>query len=129
MANSAAENVAPPLIGFRFEVVLTLNTSLPGVSSPICDAAFQECSGLDMTMEPKTLTQGGEHFRQNHRIGSVTNGRLTLRRGMTPNQHLWLWFAQAAIPGKNPTATGQIRMFNADGSDAITFVLDECLPV
>jgi phage tail-like protein len=128
MPNPGAENTVPPITAFRFEVLLTITASIAGVSSPVCDAAFQECSGLDMTMEPKTMTQGGDHQRQIHRIGPVTYGRLTLRRGMTSNHHLWHWFAAAAIPGKNPTASGQVRVLNADGSEALTFVLEACLP-
>ena len=130
MPNPTPETVTPPFVAFRFEVVLTLNGPVKGVDSPICDAAFSECSGLDMTMEPKTYVQGGEHYRQKHLMGPVSYGRLSLRRGMTSNHHLWMWFAEAAIPGTQPrTADAEVRVMDADGSPAITFLLDDCLPV
>lgn len=129
MANPSFESNVPPFINFRFEVVLTLDSDLPGVSSPICDAAFSECSGLEMSMEPKSMTQLGDHQQQIHRIGPVTYGRLTLRRGMTPNTDLWAWFSVAARPGKQTTATGEIRVKKADGSEAFTLLLKRCLPV
>ena len=129
MPNSGVETIVPPITAFRFEVVLNLSASIAGVTNPVCDAAFQECSGLEMTMEPKTLTEGGAHHRQIHRIGPVSYGRLALKRGMTANHHLWNWFSAAAIPGKNPMADGQVRVLNADGTEALVFVLEECLPV
>jgi phage tail-like protein len=128
MTNPAYESTTSPFINFRFEVILNLETSLNGVASPICDAAFSECSGLEMTMEPKTITQLGDHRRQIHRIGSVSYGRLTLRRGMTSNTHLWAWFDNAVRPGKNTTASGEIRVMQSDGTPAFTLELKECLP-
>ncbi len=125
----ANESTVPPMTAFRFEIVLTVTDSLPGVTNPVCDAAFAECTGLEMTMEPKSLTQGGDHTRQVHRIGPVTYGRLTLRRGMTQNTGLWAWFKAASLPGVNGAANGEIRMVNSDGTPALTFVLDDCLPV
>ena len=44
-----------PLTTFRFEVVLDLDQPVAGLKSPLCDAAFAECDGLEMTMEPKTV--------------------------------------------------------------------------
>jgi phage tail-like protein len=130
MPNPTPETVTPPLMSFRFEVVITLKDAIAGIDSPVCDAAFSECSGLDMTMEPKTYVQGGEHYRQKHLMGPVSYGRLSLRRGMTSNLHLWTWFAAAAIPGKQRhTADAEVRVMNTDGTPAMTFKLDDCLPV
>ncbi len=49
----------PPFTAFRFEVVLDLVTPVGGLTSPLCDAAFAECDGLEMTMEPKTINRAG----------------------------------------------------------------------
>lgn len=129
MADPSFETTTPPFINFRFEVVLTLAEALPGVRSPICDAAFSECSGLEMVMEPKSMTELGDHQRQIHRIGPVTYGRLVLRRGMTPNKHLWVWFNAAMRPGKKTSASGEVRVNQADGSEAFTLILQDCRPV
>jgi phage tail-like protein len=129
MSVSAAETVIQPFVAFRFEVVLTIDNPPPGVTNPVCEGAFSECSGLEMSMEPWTKVQGGSHNRQIHRIDKASYGRLTLRRGMTKNAHLWNWFAAVAQPGRKLSASGEVRMLNADGSEAVSFALDDCLPV
>lgn len=126
---AASENVTAPYSNYRFEVVLNLNNPPQGVSNPLCNGAFAECSGLDMTMEPKTYAQGGINTEQTHRPGPVTYGRVTLQRGMTDTLHLWSWFAAAAVPGKDNKAQGEITLWDASGEPRLTFVLKDCLPV
>ena len=82
-----------PFIPFRFEVVLDLDKPTAGLSSPLCEAAFSECDGLELTMQTKTLEVGGVNDHQIHLIGPVTNSQLTLKRGMTSNLQLWQWFS------------------------------------
>ncbi len=117
-----------PLTTFRFEVVLDLDQPTAGLASPLCDAAFAECDGLEMTMQPKTLEVGGVNDRQIHLIGPVTYGQLTLKRGMTSNLQLWQWFAQGTRPGSVLTAHGEVTLWAADGTPAIQFTLTGCLP-
>ena len=119
----------PPFTAFRFEVVLDLDQPTADLSSPLCDAAFAECEGLEMTMQPQTLTVGGVNDRQIHLIGPVSYGQLSLKRGMTQNLQLWSWFARATRPGSVLTAHGQITMWAADGTPALRFDLSRCLPV
>src|SRR4051812_43185788 len=122
-------SVDPPYPAFRFEVSLTPDDSIPGVDSPICNAAFAECDGLEMSMEPKTVREGGNNDAQPHRIGPVTYGQLTLRRGMTDNLQLWTWFRAVAQPGRVPTAEGEVTLWDTAGTPRITFLLHGCLPV
>ncbi len=129
MPNPAFETVDPPFTTFRFEVTLDLDEPPPGVTNPACNAAFAECDGLEMTIEPKTLREGGNNRAQVHLIGPVSHGQLTLRRGMTANLDLWKWFAAAATPGRVSTAQGRVTMWDADGTPRVTFALDRCLPV
>lgn len=118
-----------PLTTFRFEVVLDLDQPVPGLESPLCDAAFAECDGLDMTMQHKTVESGGVNDRQLHLIGPVSYGQVTLKRGMTANLQLWNWFAQGTVPGSVLTAHGQITLWDPAGNPAIQFTLTGCLPV
>ncbi len=129
MPNPASESVTPPFTAFRFEVVLNLDAPPAGITNPVCSAAFAECDGLEMTMEPRTYAQGGDNARQVHLPAPVTYGRLTLRRGMTSTLHLWQWMAYAAQPGHNPLAQGQITQLTADGEPALVYVIQDCLPV
>lgn len=118
-----------PLTTFRFEVVLDLDQPTPGLDSPLCDAAFAECDGLEVTMTPRTVESGGVNNRQIHLIGPVTNGQLTLKRGMTSTLQLWDWFAQGTVPGSVLTAHGEVTLWAADGTPAVQYTLIGCLPV
>ena len=129
MPNPVIESLSPPFMNFRFEVLLTIDKPFNGMSSPVCSGAFSGCSGLDMTMDAHSFNEGGANQQQTHLKGKVTYSQLTLRRGMTPNQHLRIWFDAAGTPGINARANGTIIMLNPDGGNAATFKLLNCLPV
>ncbi len=129
MPNPAFETVDPPFTTFRFEVVLDLDDPPEGVTNPVCNAAFAECDGLEMTIEPKTVREGGNNREQIHRVGPASYSQLSLKRGMTANLDLWSWFVAAATPGRLATAQGQVTMWDADGTPRLTFVLKDCFPV
>src|SRR4051812_39339530 len=104
-----------PLPAFRFEVSLEPDGSLPGVTAPICRGAFADCEGLEVSMEPRTVTPGGS-ARQVHLPGPVRYGQLTLRRGITTDTALWSWMAAAAEPGRPVTAHGEVSLWDAGGT-------------
>jgi len=117
-----------PFTAFRFEVVLDLEDPVDGLTSPLCDAAFAECDGLEMTMEPKTIESGGVNDRQIHLIGPVKFAQLTLKRGMTSNLQLWNWLALTA-QGTVAPASGTVTMWDTDSTPVVEFALQRCLPV
>ena len=88
MANPANETVLYPFTALNFAVEI----EVPGVSTQACSAAFAECDGLDMTLDVKTIREGGNNTAQIRLPGAVSYGTLTLKRGMTPNFDLWKWF-------------------------------------
>ena len=50
-----------PIIGFRFQVDFKeqmLANATEGGEVLLCRGAFAECSGLEVTMEPKTIKEG-----------------------------------------------------------------------
>jgi phage tail-like protein len=120
--------VTTPFTAFRFEVILDLDQPTAGLDSPLCDAAFAECDGLEMTMEPKIVESATVTNRQQRLIGPMKYGQITLKRGMTSNLQLWRWFALTR-PGSVLTAHGQITMWDSDGTPAVKFTLQGCLPV
>ncbi|MCB0112283.1 MAG: phage tail protein [Caldilineaceae bacterium] len=116
---------------FRFDVELRLQqpNSL-NLSDPLCQAAFAECDGLEMTMEPKTVQEGGFNLRQTHLVGPVTYGTLSLKRGMTSNFDLWTWFSAAASSvARGLKADGYVTMRNAAGEVQVKFKVNGCLPI
>ncbi len=117
-----------PFTAFRFEVVLDLENPVAGLTNPLCDAAFAECDGLEMTMEPKTVESGGVNDRQIHLIGPAKFAQLPLKRSMTSNVQLWQWLALTA-QGTVAPASGTVPMWDADATPVSEFALEGCLPV
>ena len=129
MPNPFSESVSSPFTTFRFEVILNLNEPLNGLSNPVCNAAFAECSGLELSMQPESFNQGGDNQVQTHLKSKVSYGQLTLNRGMTASKHLWVWMEAAGAAGIDARASGTIKMLNPDGSQAAVFKLFDVLPV
>jgi phage tail-like protein len=125
MANSANETVLYPFTSFNFSVVITLE----GRSERLCNAAFAECDGLEMTMDVKTIREGGNNGQQIRLAGPVSYGQVTLKRGMTSSFDLWDWFDEAVA---NPAlrASTEVTVLAADGkTERVRFQLARCLPV
>lgn len=114
-----------PFTQFNFEVRLRLS----GDSQPVCDGEFSEVDGLEMTLEPTTIREGGGNGRQIHLAGPVSYSNLTLKRGMTSNLDLWDWFDRLQTE-RDLRAEGEIRVKTPNREkDAIIYVLRGCLPV
>src|SRR5438105_12992600 len=95
MGTSANETVIYPFTAFNFAVEINVD----GVSPHVCSAAFAECDGLEMTMEFKTIREGGNNGTQIRLTGPISYGQLTLKRGMTAKFELWDWFSYMLQPG------------------------------
>ena len=114
-----------PFTAFNFKVQL----QLPARQGTVCDAEFSECDGLEMTLEPKTIREGGNNRRQIHLVGPVGYGQLTLKRGMTRDFGLWRWFEK--VQGdRSLRASGDVRMLSSDRTSTdVRFMLTGCLPI
>lgn len=126
-ATSRADTGARPFTAFRFLVEIRVEGIGDG---NLCAAAFSEVDGLDMTIEPKTIREGGNNIGPVHLVGQVSYGQLTLKRGMTSNLDLWRWFARVVSPGYHGVrADADIVMLSSDGaSEQARFQLQRCLP-
>lgn len=124
-------DVVDPFIVFNFQVLLRVgNAAALGLANPLCDAAFAECDGLEMTMEPKTWREGGNNQAQIHLVGPVSYGHLTLKRGMTANLDLWKWFAlSTGNEHRSLRASGVVLMSDAAQRPCLRYTLDGCLPL
>jgi phage tail-like protein len=123
----AGEVVVRPFTTFRFAVELRLNED----KNVLCNAAFAECDGLEMTMEPKKIQEGGNNVTQIHLAGPVSYGQLSLKRGMTSTFQLWKWFDDVVAPGgQGIRASADVLMYSSDGNTIrARFKLFNCLPV
>ncbi|HZT75354.1 MAG TPA: phage tail protein [Vicinamibacterales bacterium] len=116
-----------PFTTFRFLVEVKVD----GVADNVCGATFSEVDGLEMTMEPKTIREGGNNTTMVHFVGPVSYGQLTLKRGMTPNFDLWKWFSRVNSPGyRGVRSRLEIVVVSSDGTNEdARFIADGCLPI
>jgi phage tail-like protein len=125
MADPAKETVIAPFTSFNFSVEI----HRAGQSDQMVSAAFSECDGLEMTMDVKTIREGGNNGRQIRLTGAFNFGQLTLKRGMTENFDLWDWVTETL---HNPSlrAEAEVVVLAADGqTKRASFLLSRCLPV
>jgi phage tail-like protein len=128
-----------PFTTFNFHVQLIIaNAAGLGLSNPLCNMEFAELDGLEMSMEPKTVREGGNNTQQVNLVGPVSYSNLTLKRGMTSNLDLWKWFAAAAGSAARGTrASGVILVYHGAtivGNERtpilrVRYKLSGCLPI
>ncbi len=114
-----------PFTAFNFAVEIDVG----GVSPRVCNAAFQECDGLELTMEVKTIREGGNNAVQLRLTGPLSFGTLTLKRGMTVSSFdLWGWIGGVqADPSLR--ADAEVVLLAEDGqTERARFVLRRCVP-
>lgn len=113
-----------PITSFNFRIHLRL----PGAQASLCEADFAECDGLEMSVSPKTIREGGNNGRMIHLPGPISYGQLSLKRGMTGNLDLWGWFERSQIE-RGLRASGEVIMLGSDRTAQLRFELSGCLPI
>jgi phage tail-like protein len=120
---SAAPNY--PFTNFNFSIEINRGES----AAPLVNAAFSECDGLEMSLEVKTIREGGANDRQIRLNGPVAYGQLTLKRGMTENFALWQWFKDS-VADPRLRASAEVVLLAPDGhTERARFVLTRCVPI
>lgn len=76
----------PEFVPFRFRITL-----YDDGGGPLCSANFSELAGLEMTMEPRAIAQGGENWGEVQRVGPTRFSPVVLKRGVTDSKKLWAW--------------------------------------
>lgn len=120
-----ADGDAHPFTAFNFLVEIQVEE----LGEELCHAAFSECDGLEMTVEPKTIQEGGRNSGPVHMAGPVSYAQLTLKRGMTANVDLWRWFERVNGGQGGLRGTAEVVMLAGDRTEQLRFVLERCLPV
>ena len=125
MADPANDSTIYPFTAFNFSVEI----SIPDVAQRVCNAAFSDCDGLEMTLEVKTIREGGNNGRQIRLTGPLNFGQLTLKRGMTASFDLWAWF-KAVLENPGLRADAEIAMMAPDGvTERARFIASRCVPI
>jgi phage tail-like protein len=74
-------------VPFRFQV----NLYDPTGKKLLCAGRFSEVTGFEVTMEPKTIAEGGRNWGEHQRTGPTKFAPLVLKRGVTTVNDLWAW--------------------------------------
>jgi phage tail-like protein len=125
--------VAAPLPVFRFHLdfkVDTLGKAEDGADRRIAGGAFSECTGLEATMEPKVIKEGGGNYGASQRVGPVTFATVILKRGLAPGSDLWKWFEM--VNNQRAYAyrlAAVITVFDVSGTAQLAWRLEQALPI
>jgi phage tail-like protein len=106
-----------PLGVFNFDVVfIEVDTAgAPiGEKMELCRAAFSEITGLEATMEPKVIKEGGRNFGVVQRVGPTTFGTVVLKRGISNMKDLWMWFELVAGGSYAKRMTATITLYGPE---------------
>ncbi len=127
-----------PLPGFNFHVSFDLklfrkisNSGQVDVDKkPVSDSkaivgGFTDISGLEATMEPKTIRSGGDNYNVHQRAGTVSFATVVLKRGMVSSRHLWGWWSLFA--GANHALNG--GWAKASRSDVSIYLMEGRKPI
>jgi phage tail-like protein len=122
---------ASPLFTFRFDVAFfTTQLSGPGFDeTPLGSGAFAECSGLEASMEPRTIKEGGNNDTPIQRAGPVSYATVVLKRGLTRSRDLWRAFEQTARGAYAQRLDCLITLNDAAGEPVMSWRLANALPV
>jgi phage tail-like protein len=121
-----------PLHIFRFQVEFRAD-SLVGTGSndpvDVCHGAFSDCTGLEATMEPKSVKEGGRNYGTAIRAGGTTFATVVLKRGISENKVLWIIFNKIATGTFAPRLQVTINVFDVDGTAVRAWQLQRAMPV
>ena len=128
----ATNSIQDPLSPFHFHISFSEEPLGSGGASTLSslDGGFAECTGLEATMEPVVINEGGRNYGAAQRVGPVSFATVVLRRGMLRSQHLWQWFAMVTQGGAYAHRLSlAIVMLDHAGDPAVTWVLRHAMPV
>jgi len=118
-----------PFSAYNFSVEI----DVPAISPNLCEASFSDCDGLEMTMDVKTVREGGNNTTQIRMVGPVNYGQVTLKRGMASTSFdLWDWFdaQQHGTPRQlrsDLRGEAKIVLLSPDRKESARFLLRRCL--
>jgi len=102
-----------------------------GDEASLAHGAFSEVTGLEATMEPFAVTEGGRNRGQAQFVGRTGFSTVILKRGFTTTRHLWDWFdhvnkAAGAYANRMDVT---IVLHDPAGNALIQWTLRRALPV
>lgn len=139
-----------PMHTFRFHVEFVREAidgkgggQAGGEKEDLCEGAFSEVTGLEASMEPKAIKEGGRNYGVHQRAGQVSFATVILKRGITHARDLWLWWALFAGAQGDKTSdrdattggayahrlTVRITLQDIGGAPQLRWRLERAMPV
>lgn len=100
-----------------------------GSDATLCQGAFSELTGLEATMEPRTIREGGRNWGSVQRPGVVNFATVVLKRGITRSRDLWWWFELLGQGGYVNRLKAEIEIRDSAGARVMGWTLRRALPV
>ncbi|HWF77443.1 MAG TPA: phage tail protein [Caulobacteraceae bacterium] len=94
--DDAGQDTLTPFPGFSFFVSFTTSPAAFGSLPGRVTGGFSEVTGLEATMEPKVIKEGGRNYGPVQRPGPVSFSTVVLKRGVVRARHLWAWWSMFA---------------------------------
>lgn len=122
---NGAALMATPILGMRFSVLFMAGGVLP---NPI-DLRFAKVSGLAMTVQTETVTEGGQNLYTQQLPQRVGHGNLVLERGMVVGSPLNLEFNAAFSSFKFATSNVLVSLLSEDRLPLAAWLFMKAWPV
>jgi len=94
----------------------------------IQEATFTEASGLEAELEIFEYQEGGNNLFTHKLPGRVKYPNVTLKRGVTASNDLWIWFEMGTF-GKINRRNISIVLYDQDGSEVRRWNLINAYPI
>jgi phage tail-like protein len=117
--------MATPIIGMRFAVLFMTGGVVP---NPL-DLRFSKVSGLSMTVETESVTEGGQNLYTQQLPRSVSHGNLVLERGMVVGSPLNIEFNASLSTFKFVTSNVLVTLLSEDGLPMAAWLFMKAWPV
>ena len=118
-----------PLHIFRFQVDVAGDSLANGPQGSSVEMCFAECTGLEATMEPKTIKEGGRNYGAAQRVGGVTFATVVLKRGVSTDRGLWQIFNKTTSGQYAPRLQVTITLLDGSMDPIMTWQLNHAMPV
>lgn len=120
-----------PLHIFRFDVSFVERplAGSGGGSVELCRGAFSEVTGLEASIEPFSVKEGGKNYGVHQRMGRVGFATVVLKRGMSATKDLWQWFSGVAQGSYTHRMDVTVTLNDVDGTAVRAWKIERAMPV
>jgi phage tail-like protein len=118
-----------PLHVFRFRVDVTNDSLSGGPQGASTQMSFSECTGLEATMEPKSIKEGGRNYGTAQRPGGVTFATVVLKRGVSKDRKMWQIFNAISSGQFAPRLQVTVTLLDGTMKPILAWQLAHAMPV